>query len=546
MVLCLSSVFLIGILYDSFNAILTEEIKNEAHFVAHGVSAGGTDYLDGLTHTDTRISIIAKNGEVLYDNSFDVNTLGEQSEKHEIRQALSEGEGISRRRSELTGEQCVFYAISMEDGNILRVSEEVDSVWIFLLGVIQPMIVVMLLATIAAAIFSDKITKRIISPINSIDPRHPELGNSYPELAPLLRRLGAQNVRIDAQMLELKRRQQEFSLITENMTEGFLIVDRKGEVLSYNTAAIRLLGIDMNDSAYGRSILDARLNDSLYMCVKDALSGKHGEQMMQAGDRCYQIIANPVLDDGGVKGAVVITLDATEKEEREQLRREFTSNVSHELKTPLTTIYGIADMLAGGIVKQEDVSGFAGTIRGEAERMTTLINDIIKLSRLDEGGVDIERMEIELHGMARVVAERLEHTASTAEVTLSVYGIPAKVTGAPAIVEEMIYNLAENAIKYNHKGGRVNITTGVTEGRSWFMVEDTGVGIPESAQERVFERFYRVDKSRSRLIGGTGLGLSIVKHAAAFHDTVLTLDSTENVGTTIKVEFPVMTEVLTN
>lgn len=338
-------------------------------------------------------------------------------------------------------------------------------------------------------------------------------------------------------MSELKRRQNEFNIMTENMSEGVLLIDSRTEILSYNPAALRLLGVTKEDAENSRSILEINRSENFIKAVETALDGKHSELSLGSDDRTYHIAANPVLSGENVSGVIIIILDVTETEKREQLRREFTSNVSHELKTPLTTIYGISDMLCGGIVKSEDINGFAENIRSEAQRMITLIDDIIKLSRLDEGGKDIEKCEVDLFGIAESVAERLEYSAEKPGISITVSGKRTVVNGAPAIIEEMLFNLADNAVKYNRENGTVTITADENDSGKYFSVKDTGVGIPPEAQERVFERFYRVDKSHSRKIGGTGLGLSIVKHGAAFHNAEIHMSSTENAGTEITVTF---------
>ncbi len=535
--MCLCSAFLIGILYEYFGNIVSAELKNEAYFISKGISAEGDEYLNEITDFRNRITVINTDGSVFYDSSGDAQSMDNHSLREEVKEAFATGEGSSSRYSDTLGTRNLYYALKMDDGRVLRVSGKVNSVWSLVLGVLQPMTVVLVLAIIAAGLLSSAIAKHILRPVNSIDLNNPELDEPYEELAPLLKKIRVQNSRIKSQMHELKRKQTEFSIITENMSEGFLIIDDKTEILSYNSAALRLLGVSAEDAAKSRSVLAINRSESFRTAVELALDGKHNEQPMSIGESCSHIVSNPVFHDGNVTGVIIIILDVTEKEQREQLRREFTSNVSHELKTPLTTIYGISDMLAGGIVKADDVKGFSETIRSEASRMITLIDDIIKLSRLDENGSGIEKCDVDIFETAKAVAGRLAHTAEKAGVSVSVKGESCFVYGAPAILEEMIYNLTENAIKYNCENGKVIITAEAVNGRPVVIVEDTGIGIPDEAQKRVFERFYRVDKSHSRRIGGTGLGLSIVKHAAAFHNADLKLESKVNVGTKITVAF---------
>ena len=532
-VIVLCGGFLTGILYDYFNGLVYSEMEIQARLIANGISDDGDGYLAGLEGSSNRVTIIGGDGSVSYDSEGDIGSMDNHADREEVIEAAQNGKGRSSRYSDTIGMQTLYYAEKMADGRIIRIAVEVNSVWTLVLGVVQPMIFVLVLTIIAAAFISRAIARRITQPINEIDLGNPELCEPYEELAPLVQKIRAQNGRIGMQMQKLKRQQKEFSLITENMSEGFLIIDNKTEILSHNSAALRLLNVTEEDAAKGRSVLAINRSESFRTAVEQALAGEHSEQPMAIGDRRYHIVANPVFHSGEVTGVVIIILDVTEKERREQLRREFTSNVSHELKTPLTTIYGISDMLCGGIVRQEDIGGFAETVRGESKRMITLIDDIIKLSRLDEGGSGIEKCEVDLLACAKNVAERLRHSAEAAGVSLTVEGEGCVINGAPAIIDEMIFNLAENAVKYNRQGGSV----GIDVRKNTLTVSDTGVGIPKDAQERVFERFYRVDKSHSRRIGGTGLGLSIVKHAAAFHNATVELESTEGEGTTVKVVF---------
>lgn len=531
MVLC--SVFLIGILYDYFTNAVFTELRNQAYFISAAMQDNGDAFLDRVSDFENRITLISSDGSVIFDSESDPRAMDNHGAREEVVQALENGEGKSRRYSDTIGEDNLYYAVKTGDGRIIRVSGRLNSVWTLVLGILYPMLFVFLLTAAAAAFLSSGIAKRIVKPVNEIALDDPGLDEPYEELAPLVKKIRAQNTRIREQMNELKSRQTEFNIITENMSEGFLIIDSKTELLSYNSSALRLLGVAEDDAASSRSVLAINRSESFRTAVEGAIGGRHSEQPMAVGDKCYHIVANPVFHSGEVTGAVIIILDVTEKEQREQLRREFTSNVSHELKTPLTSIYGISDMLCGGIVKPQDIGGFAENIRSEAQRMITLIDDIIKLSRLDEGGSDIEKSDVDLLTAANNVADRLKYSAERAGVAISVEGESCVINGAPAIIEEMIYNLTDNAIKYNKENGSVTVTVG----EGYFSVEDTGVGIPAEAQERVFERFYRVDKSHSRKIGGTGLGLSIVKHAAAFHNAAVELRSTENVGTKVKVKF---------
>ncbi len=532
-VIILCGSFLIGILYDYFNGIVYSEMENHAHLISNGISNDGDAYLARLSDSTNRVTIIDPDGTVSYDSESDFINMDNHSNRAEVLEALDSGKGQSSRYSDTIGMHTLYYAEMMDDGRIIRIATEVNSVWTLVLGVLQPMVFVLILTIIAAALLSSTIARHITHPINEIDLNAPELDEPYEELAPLVQKIRAQNSRISVQMQKLKRQQKEFSIITENMSEGFLIIDNKTEILSHNSAALRILDATEEDAGKSRSVLELNRTESFRKAVEAALKGDHSEQPMEISDKQYHIVANPVFHGGEVTGIVIIILDVTEKERRELLRREFTSNVSHELKTPLTTIYGISDMLCGGIVKPEDVRGFSETIRSESQRMITLIDDIIKLSRLDEGGSGIEKSDTDLLLIAKNVANRLQYAAEKARISVCIEGESSVIFGAPAIIEEMIFNLADNAIKYNKENGSVNITVGNRK----VCVSDTGVGIPKNAQERVFERFYRVDKSHSRRIGGTGLGLSIVKHGAAFHNASVELESTEGIGTKITISF---------
>lgn len=535
MVLC--AVFLIGILYDYFNNLIFYELENQAYLISNSIMNDGDDYIERISELENRITIINPDGSVGFDNESDIASMDNHATREEVKEALENGEGKSSRYSDTIGTNTLYYAKKIDDGRVVRVSTKVNSVWTLVLGVLHPMIFVLIIAAIVAALISKTIAKRILQPINSIDLNNPELDEPYEELAPLLKKIRHQNKRIDSHIQELKRNQKEFRIITENMSEGFLIIDKKTEILSYNTSALKLLNVTEEDAAKCKSVLAVNRSESFRTAVELALGGEHNEQPMNNGDRCYHIVANPVFHSGVVTGVIIIILDVTEKTKREHLRQEFTSNVSHELKTPLTTIYGISDMMCGGIVKSEDMSVFADKIRMESKRMITLINDIIKLSQLDEGGTDVDRQNVDLLAVAKRVSERLEYAAEQAEVIISVTGKSTVVKGAPALIEDIIYNLADNAIKYNRKNGRVDIIIDESNNRQSVTVADTGIGIPNDSKERIFERFYRVDKSHSRTIGGTGLGLSIVKHAVAFHGASIELESTENVGTSIKIIF---------
>ncbi|MGM9522016.1 MAG: sensor histidine kinase [Oscillospiraceae bacterium] len=382
---------------------------------------------------------------------------------------------------------------------------------------------------VLSALLAYIMAKGIVAPFNRIDLENPEDEHSYPEILPLTNRLSHQNVLISRQMDELRRQQREFRAITDNMAEGFVLIDTNGNILSYNSSAQRLMG----------SVPSSGLSGSGFFreSAELALKGQHNERIVKLDGRVYQILANPVEVGGEISGAVMVCLDITEKAQREAMRHDFSSNVSHELKTPLTSIYGISEIMMNGIVKPDDVASFAKSIHDESGRLITLINDIIRLSQLDDGSFTIDKEEVDLYYLAEEVVKRLSIVAAERGIKISLDGEPVKVRGIQAILDEMIYNICDNAIKYNVENGSVNVTVAVRSGHPVVSVTDTGIGIPREHIDRVFERFYRVDKSHSKAIGGTGLGLSIVKHAAAYHGADIAIKSDPGKGTTVTVTF---------
>jgi two-component system phosphate regulon sensor histidine kinase PhoR len=403
-----------------------------------------------------------------------------------------------------------------------------------LLGLFQPIAIVIAVAIILSLALSMRVSKSIIKPINSLDLDNPENSVSYDELAPLLGRISAQRRTIDRQLSDAKQKQEEFRLITENMSEGLIVIDKDMQVLTYNTSALKLLDISQPVSG---NVFTLNKTKGFREVVESALMGERVENEMSIDESNYNLIANPVYCDDKIIGAVIVILDVTESVKREQLRREFTSNVSHELKTPLTSISGFAEIMKSGGTDQETVIDFSQSIYDEAQRLITLVSDIIKISELDEKSVQYENQPIDLYSLSQEVAQRLKYEAVKKNVKISVIGGVVEVTGVRKILDEMVYNLCDNAIKYNKSGGTVDIIVTSSEHKAKLIVRDTGIGIPKSHQSRVFERFYRVDKSHSKAIGGTGLGLSIVKHGAVYHNAEVSLTSTVGVGTTVAVEF---------
>lgn len=535
-VFLLSVALFMGMLYQYFTGRLTTELENEAALVAQGVETMGMDYLEGL-RASNRITWVDQDGTVLYDNTADAATMENHGDREEIREAMLGSQGTARRESATLSQRTVYVAQRLEDGTVIRLAGQQHTVVRLLLSMVQPMLLILAVTLVFTAVLSTRLSRGIIRPVLELDLEHPEEnGGVYDELSPLLTRIRRQNDTIQSQIELLRRRRQEFAALTENMSEGFLLLDQKGRVLSYNTGALKLLGAQ--PPAEEANVLTLDRSDPFRQVVSQVLEGRRCQGRLERNGRSLQLLADPVFRDDACAGAVLVLLDVTEKEQGEQMRREFTANVSHELKTPLTSISGMAEIMKDGLVRAEDIQGFAADIYKESQRLIHLVEDIIHLSRLDEGGADLEKKEVDLLELARTVQERLRPTAGQSGVELEVSGEHQTISGIPSVVEEMIYNLLDNAIKYNRPGGKAAVTVSGAPDGVVVTVSDTGIGIPLEDQNRVFERFYRVDKSHSKEIGGTGLGLSIVKHAAALHNAQVELNSTPGQGTTVRLCFP--------
>ena len=526
-VLLASLVLITGVLYGYFQDRVLNELAVRTEYAARGVELDGEAYLESGLPGNDRVTWVDGDGTVLYDNTEPAGDLDNHAQREEIREALQLGKGWAVRYSDTLAQQTIYYALRLTDGTVLRLSDTQYSAWTLVVQVLQPVAVMVLLVLVLALVLSSAVAKKIVRPINAIDPNDPSGADTYEELAPLLTKLRSQRRQIHQQMLDLRRRQQEFAAITENMSEGFLVIDPETRVLSYNSAAVRLLRA-RQPGEEGASALELNREAGFRRC----------EELLERDDECRRVLANPVERDGRVTGAVLVILDVTEKEQREALRREFTANVSHELKTPLTSILGTAEILENNMVQPVDIPHFAGNIRRETERLIGLVNDIIKLSRLDEGGPAGTWETVDLHQLAGRVLEQLADAAKRKDVTLELRGETALARGVPQIVEEVVYNLCDNAVAYNRQGGSVTVTVENTPQGARVAVADTGIGIPRDAQSRVFERFYRVDKSHSS--GGTGLGLSIVKHGAAYLGARVELESEPGRGSTFTLTFPPM------
>lgn len=535
-VLSASFLLIFGVMYSYLTSQLRDELRNEAIYVAKAVEISGVDYLKQLEDSN-RITLVGEDGMVIYDTQINSKNMENHNDREEIKEALLEGVGEDIRYSTTLSEKTIYYAVRMKDGNVLRVAQEQETVLTILLGLVHPLLYILAVMFLLASCLAIRVAKRITEPMNNLDLEHPEQNIAYDEIAPLLTKIHRQKRFIKEQLDEAKRKQQEFEMITENMQEGFLILDPKMEILSCNSSMKQLLG--MEEAYQHQNVLKFHRTEKFQKILKNVLNGSHQQVELKFQDIYYQLIANPVFENDGktVAGAVLIFMDITEKRYGEQIRREFTANVSHELKTPLTSISGFAEIMENGIVKQEDIPKFAGNIFKESQRLISLVNDIIKLSRLDEGDIFYKPEKIDLTALVKQVKERLELTAQKKGITIKVEGQEANIDVVPQIAEEIIYNLCDNGIKYNKEGGEVLCTIEKKKEGVLFTVKDTGIGIPLSEQGRVFERFYRVDKSHSKEIGGTGLGLSIVKHGIAYLGATMKLESREGEGTKISVFF---------
>lgn len=540
LVLAATIALIMGLLFHFFEKQIQKELANEAGFLAHALENEGAGYFDSFDNKNNRlagnnrITWIDENGTVLFDSRADVSELDNHADRDEIKTAMKEGKGMSTRYSKTLTEKTVNYAIRLSDGSILRVSTEQYTVVTILMGMLQPILSIMFVALILTLVLSARVSKAIIEPINKLDLEIPENNDTYEELTPLLRKIADQKETIGEQLADARKKQKEFNLITENMSEGFLVIDADSNLLTYNSAALNLLEIT---PPADRSVLLFCRAKEFRGVISDVLSGIKAENTMVREERSYSLIANPVYEKESVIGAVVVILDITEREKRDMLRREFTANVSHELKTPLTSISGFAELMKAGDVLENDVTDFSKSIYDEAQRLITLVNDIIKISELDGQSIPYEKETVDLYELSKEVIGRLEKEADKKNITFHLIGGRAEIIGVHKILEEMLYNLCDNAIKYNKENGTVDVLVNQTGDGVNVIVRDTGIGIPISHQDRVFERFYRVDKSHSKKVGGTGLGLAIVKHGALYHHAKLSLESTVDVGTVVTIAF---------
>lgn len=520
--------------YSYYSDKANSELKKDGQYLVSSYNKYGSEIFEVIQNDGTRVTHISESGEVLYDSEVK-SDIGNHVDREEIGEAFSDGEGFAERYSETISESTVYYAVRATDGTVIRVSSTSYSIWSMLGDILGPALVVIFLAMVLGFFISSHISKSIVRPINDIDPEHPEKNGVYEELKPIISKLSSQNYKVSRQMELLRQREREFNSITFNMNEGMIVINSRAAILSCNKSAKDIFGVGQSEP---KSVLALDNSNEFREAISAALSGKNGYFTTSRGERFYSVLATPVLHERSVEGAVIVILDVTEKEEREALRREFTSNVSHELKTPLTSISGFAEIIRTGMAEGDEARHFADNIHKEASRLISLVGDIIKLSRLDGGEIPYDDEKIDLYKVSRDVAARLEPVAEKNEIAILVDGVHLEIEGNLTALEEMIYNLCDNAIKYNRRGGGVRIRVFEESGEACLSVEDNGIGIPKDKQDRVFERFYRVDKSHSKEIGGTGLGLSIVKHAAMYHKASIKLESVEGEGTKVTIRFP--------
>jgi two-component system phosphate regulon sensor histidine kinase PhoR len=541
-VLLSSLAIILGCLYDYFGTVQASQLKDELRLAAYAVEESGQTYLERLTARDCRytwtpeyrLTWIGSDGSVLFDTDESAENISNHGDRMEVREAFAKGESSCVRYSDTWSETTLYYAKALNDGTVLRISTRQVTVPALLLTMLQPILLVGVLAVILSAVLAGRMAKRIVRPLNSLDLDHPLENDAYEELSPLLRRIQQQRRQINAQMQELRARTDEFEQITGSMKEGLVVLNQKGTILSINPAAQTLFHTDR--SCVQKDFVTVDRGHELSQAILTALENGHSKVRIEQNGREIEFDISRIESDSAVIGTVLLAFDVTEQALAERSRREFTANVSHELKTPLQSIMGSAELLESGLVRQEDVPQFTGTIRKESARLVALVEDIIHLSQLDEGAV-LEWELVDLLKTAKDAASVLYDKTREKGIRLSIAGESAQVNGVRGLLYEMIYNLCDNAIKYNVKDGSVEITVSKAGLGAVVTVRDTGIGIPPEYQSRVFERFFRVDKSRSKASGGTGLGLSIVKHIAQYHNAKITLQSELSVGTTVIVTF---------
>jgi two-component system phosphate regulon sensor histidine kinase PhoR len=526
---------IVDCLYEYFCSVQENELKDMLDVASKAVSSDGSSFLTRLKSNRFRLTWIAADGSVIYDTQ--TGELENHMERAEVKEAMQNGEGESRRYSSTLMEKTIYYAKRLDDGTVLRISTSSATAGKLLLGMLRPIVIVLIAALVLSLIFADRLAKRIVEPLNGLDLDRPLENDAYEELSPLLNRINRQHMQIARQLEDLNKKKDEFEQITESMQEGLVLLDQKGTILSINKAARSLFLA--NEECIGKDFITIERSYGVISAIQQAVRSGHAEERMEQGGRIYQLDITRIESAAKPVGAVILSFDITEQENAEQNRREFTANVSHELKTPLQGIIGSAELIENGMVKPEDMPRFVGHIRTEAQRLVTLIADIIRLSQLDEGH-ELPMEGVDMLCVASDAAAQLKAAAEAKHISMSIEGEACTVYGARSLLYEVAYNLIDNAIKYNRENGMVDIKVSRENKKVKLTVSDTGIGIAPEHQQRIFERFYRVDKSHSKASGGTGLGLSIVKHAVQYHHGEIKLKSELNKGSEITVALPEM------
>lgn len=531
-----TTALVMGVLYNYFTQVQQSQLQLQTAMTGHAVTNEGLSYLKSLELDGSRITWIDADGNVIYDSSSAPEQMENHMQREEIQEALEHGYGESQRYSGTLAERYLFSAQRLQDGTVLRLGCRQRSFFNLLLSMIQPIILIFTVTALLSMLLASRLARRVVKPLNELSLDNPMSNTGYKELTPLLRRIDSQQKQLRLQASELQQKQDEFCAVTDNMSESLILLNPEGNILSLNPAAARLM--DIRTRCVGRNIRTIAPAEPLQGLISQALAGRHSGMLLTFPAGTYQADASPVCVNGKVTGVALLLFDVTEQQKSEAIRREFTANVSHELKTPLHSISGYAELLCAGLVQPQDIPKFTGQIYTEAQRMIHLVEDIIRLSRLDENQWDSSRESVDLYALAEEVLDTLSSAAAKNKVTTTLRGRSATVLGFRQLLETIIANLCSNAIKYNRPDGTVTVTVCPDGDCVLLIVRDTGIGIPQEHQSRIFERFYRVDKSHSKQVGGTGLGLSIVKHAALIHNATIDLQSTEGKGTTITVRFP--------
>ncbi len=527
---------IMGVLYGYFSDVQRTQLQMQTELAAHGVNLDGEEYFSGLEADDYRVTWIDADGDVLYDNLGDETSMENHLQREEVQQALATGYGEGERTSATLQKRSLYAAQLLEDGTVIRLSIAQNSILTLILGMAQPICTVFAIALVVSLALAYRLSKKIVEPLNNLNLDEPLKNENYDELAPLLRRIAWQQKELNKKSTELLNRQNEFETVTDSMNEGLVLLNCKGTILSINEAAGQLL--DTGNKSVGKNILTINRNLELQEILSRALVGEAAQKVVAIKEGFYQIEASPVIADGIISGIALLIFNVTERENAEQMRREFTANVSHELKTPLHTISGYAELMKAGIIPPDDIQPCASKIYTEAQRLSQLVEDILNLSHLDEGAEGMGRVDIDVYELCQSTLRSLEAEAQHVNITMALEGESAVINGIPQLLGSIIFNLCDNAIKYNRENGKVKVTVSNNLSEVVLKVEDTGIGIPPEHQGRIFERFYRVDKSHSKEVGGTGLGLSIVKHAVKIHDAKVDVNSVVGEGTTITVTFP--------